>query len=229
MFYRNFSKSKVAGLTAKLAIGARVFVYMRLRSACEVCSYRYHFLPAASEGDKFCQDVFHRAGRHLGRMAYTLLFPREFHPVTTPSADSVASPDTGHAVPAHVHFQSGSGEDTCSLSARCVRMCAEPPCASFTQMCTRTRHPCRLPRLGRLFGVCALVLCGNRSLSCAGASLRPYLARHPPRPLLPRSLTPPLGRQVNANSPPSKNLCPHSVFTVSPQLWISTYNSCNWR
>jgi hypothetical protein len=36
----------------------------------------YRATAAAAEGDRFCQDVFHRAGKHLGRMVRTCLFPR---------------------------------------------------------------------------------------------------------------------------------------------------------
>ncbi len=50
---------------------------------------------AALEGDRFCQDVFHRAGRHLGRMGRTCLFPRDFHPRSA----SAAAGDRAAALP----------------------------------------------------------------------------------------------------------------------------------
>ena len=53
---------------------------------------------AAGEGDKFCQDVFHRAGRHLGRMARTCLFPRRFH---SRGGDSAAAEAPLLPAPAH--------------------------------------------------------------------------------------------------------------------------------
>ena len=62
---------------------------------------------AASEGDKFCQDVFHRAGRHLGRMVNTLLFPRAYNTVPA-AAPAAASPTASGDDSSHVHFEAGS-------------------------------------------------------------------------------------------------------------------------
>ncbi len=65
---------------------------------------------AADEGDKFCQDLFHRAGRHLGRMANSLLFQRTFH---TPAAASGA--DSAAFAEHHVHFASDAASSLSSL------------------------------------------------------------------------------------------------------------------